>query len=50
MRRFTAITLIVLTLLLAAAAIWQFTLAGRDTTYPGPTEGTPLPPTATASP
>jgi hypothetical protein len=43
-RRFTLITIIVLFALIAAAAVYQFTLAGRDRPrYPGPVDGTPLP-------
>jgi hypothetical protein len=43
-RRFTLITLIVLFVLLLAAALYQLTLANRDTgPFPGPVEGTPLP-------
>ena len=45
MRRFTLITLVVLLLLLAGAAVYQLVLAGRDTErFPGPVPGTPLPP------
>ncbi|HXF72209.1 MAG TPA: hypothetical protein VNO79_06335 [Actinomycetota bacterium] len=45
MRRFTAITLIVLGLLLAGAAAYQILLASQDRgPYPGPAPGTPLPP------
>lgn len=50
MRRFTAITLIALALLLAGAATYQIVLASQDRgPYPGPVPGTPLPP-VTASP
>jgi len=49
-RRFTAITLIVLALLLTGAAVYQALLASQDRgPYPGPVPGTPLPPAA-ASP
>jgi len=48
-RRFTAITLVVLMLLLVAAAVYQLVLARRDVRYPGPVPGTPLP-TAAATP
>ncbi len=50
MRRFTAIALAALLLILAAAAVGQLLLArsGRGP-YPGPVPGTPLPP-VTASP
>lgn len=44
MRRFTLVTLICLTLLLAGAAVVQLVLANRDVErFPGPVEGTPLP-------
>ena len=44
MRRFTLITLIVLFVLLVGAAVYQLTLASRDTgPFPGPMSGTPLP-------
>lgn len=44
MRRFTAITLIALGVLLAAAALWQLLLASQERgPYPGPVPGTPLP-------
>ena len=44
MRRFTLITLIVLFVLLAGAALYQLTLANRDAgPFPGPMSGTPLP-------
>ncbi|HXF37714.1 MAG TPA: hypothetical protein VNO17_11130 [Actinomycetota bacterium] len=44
MRRFTAITLIALGVLLVAAAAWQLRLASQDRgPYPGPIPGTPLP-------
>lgn len=44
MRRFTLITLIVLFVLLAGAALYQLTLANRDEgPFPGPVQGTPLP-------
>gem|GEM_PF-1064521 len=49
MRRFTAITLIVLGLLLAGAAAYQALLASQDRgPYPGPVPGTPLPPAVTS--
>jgi hypothetical protein len=44
-RRFTLITIIVLFVLIAAAAVFQLALAARDQgPYPGPVSGTPLPP------
>lgn len=44
MRRFTLITIIVLFLLIAGAAVYQITLATRDQEpFPGPVSGTPLP-------
>jgi hypothetical protein len=44
MRRFTAITLIVLFVLLVGAAVYQLTLAKREVEpFPGPVQGTPLP-------
>ena len=44
MRRFTLIALIVLSVLLVGAAVYQLTLANRDVgPFPGPVEGTPLP-------
>ncbi|HEY7660537.1 MAG TPA: hypothetical protein VIC58_08055 [Actinomycetota bacterium] len=44
MRRFTLITLIVLVVLLAGAAIYQLVLATGDREpFPGPVPGTPLP-------
>lgn len=47
MRRFTLITLIVLFALLVGAALYQLTLANRDLgPFPGPVQGTPLPPAA----
>jgi hypothetical protein len=49
-RRFTLITLIVLFVLLAGAALYQATLANRDVgPFPGPVEGTPLPTGAAAT-
>jgi len=43
-RRFTLITIIVLSVLIAGAAIYQIALASRDQApYPGPISGTPLP-------
>jgi hypothetical protein len=43
-RRFTLITLVVLTLLLVGAAIYQIALANRDgERFPGPVPGSPLP-------
>lgn len=50
MRRFTLVTIVVLFVLIAAAAVWQLILAGRDQPrFPGPELGTPFP-TATAAP
>ena len=44
MRRFTLITIIVLFLLIAAAAISQLVLASGDRPrFPGPVPGTPFP-------
>jgi hypothetical protein len=49
-RRFTLITIICLITLLAAAAVGQLVIAGRDRpAYPGPAPGTPYP-TSTAPP
>jgi hypothetical protein len=49
-RRFTLITIIVLFVLIAGAAIYQVVLASREQApFPGPVSGTPLP-QATASP
>jgi hypothetical protein len=42
-RRGTLITLVVLVVVLAAAAVLQLTLASEDTRFPGPAPGTPLP-------
>jgi hypothetical protein len=43
-RRFTLITLIVLSVLIAGAAVCQVNLASRDQgQFPGPESGTPLP-------
>ena len=50
MRRQTAITLIVLFLLLTVVAIAQATQDPPETPFRGPTSGTPLPPELTASP
>jgi len=47
-RPFTKITIIVLFVLIAIAAVVQFTIGGPAERYPGPVPGTPLPsPTAT---
>ena len=43
MRPFTKVTLIVLFVLLAVAAIAQFSMGGPDIPYDGPVPGTPLP-------
>ena len=44
MRRFTLITIIVLSVLITGAAVYQVALASRDQDpYPGPVSGTPLP-------
>ncbi len=43
MRPFTKITIVVLFVLLAVAAIAQFTIGGPDEPFPGPVSGTPLP-------
>ena len=43
MRPFTKLTLIVLFVLIAIAAIAQFTIGEPDRLYPGPDSGTPLP-------
>jgi hypothetical protein len=49
-RRFTLITLVVLLVLLAGAAVYQLALANRDVErFPGPQLGTPLP-SATPAP
>jgi hypothetical protein len=50
MRRQTAITLIILFLLLTVVAIVQATQQAPDEPFRGPTSGTPLPPELTASP
>jgi len=43
-RRFTLITIIVLFVLIAGAAVYQIALASRDQEpFPGPVSGTPLP-------
>jgi len=43
-RRFTLITIIVLSVLIAGAAAYQVALASRDRgPFPGPVSGTPLP-------
>jgi hypothetical protein len=43
-RRFTLITIIVLSVLIAGAAVCQVTLASRDQgPFPDPVSGTPLP-------
>jgi hypothetical protein len=42
-RPFTKITLVVLFVLIAIAAIAQFTIGGPETPYEGPVPGTPLP-------
>ncbi len=50
MRRFTLITLICLSLLLAGAAVYQLALANRDVErFPGPEVDVPTP-TATVAP
>ena len=43
MRPFTKLTLIALFVVIAIAAIAQFTMGGPDRPYPGPVSGTPLP-------
>jgi hypothetical protein len=43
MRPFTKLVIVVLFVLLAAAAIAQFTMGGPDERYPGPVSGTPFP-------
>jgi hypothetical protein len=43
-RRFTFITIVVLFVLIAGAAVYQIVIAGGDRApYPGPVPGTPLP-------
>jgi hypothetical protein len=43
-RRFTFITIVVLFVLLAGAAVYQVVIASEDRApYPGPVSGTPLP-------
>jgi len=50
MRRWTAVTLVVLFALLVVAAVYQL-LAGRgDQRFPGPVPGTPLPSFTSPSP
>jgi hypothetical protein len=49
-RRFTFITIIVLFVLIAGAAIYQIVIASEDRSpYPGPAPGTPLPSTTPPS-
>ncbi|HJS26318.1 MAG TPA: hypothetical protein VJ913_04245 [Actinomycetota bacterium] len=44
MRRFTFVTIIVLFVLIAGAAVYQIAIANQDRTpFPGPVPGTPLP-------
>lgn len=51
MRRWTLITLIVLFVLLAVAAVYQIALASRDQErFPGPVSGTPFPQVEQPSP
>jgi hypothetical protein len=43
-RRFTFITIVVLFVLIAAAAVYQLVIASEDRApFPGPVSGTPLP-------
>ena len=44
MRRFTFITIVVLFVLIAGAALYQIVIANEDRApFPGPVSGTPLP-------
>ncbi|HEX5901808.1 MAG TPA: hypothetical protein VF028_01635 [Actinomycetota bacterium] len=44
MRRFTFITIVVLIVLIAGAAVYQIVIASKDRApFPGPVPGTPLP-------
>jgi len=42
-RPFTKVTIVVLFVLIAIAAIVQFTISEPEQRYPGPVSGTPLP-------